>query len=152
MGDIRKHNISKSKTDQFSFVLRPSKFGIGVFTTHKIKKGTLLKLWNKKEKTHLKTHIGKSYKEDFLDRYCVKTTEKENNKFIYNCPEYFNRMSIGWYLNHSHRPNTFQKKGNVENHYARHNLKQGEEITIDYRDLGPGNMPWLKTLNKSSHI
>ena len=37
------------KTTEFSFILKPSKYGVGVFATHNIAKGTYLRLFNEKD-------------------------------------------------------------------------------------------------------
>jgi SET domain-containing protein len=126
-------------TDQFSFVLRPSSIGgIGVFTTHKIKKGTILKLFNTREKTVTRRSSDKNlspkYRHKFLDFYCVYDNETKD----YNCPRNFGRMSVGWHLNHSNHPNTIEGKNDT--YIARNDIAAGTEITIDYRNFGPGNL------------
>lgn len=51
----------------------------------------------------------------------------------YSAPKNFNRMSIGWYLNHSDTPNAYHDENHV--YYALRIIKNGEEITIDYNLL-----------------
>lgn len=41
------------KTDEFSFILKPSEYGIGVFATHNIKKDTYLRLFGKEKNTRI---------------------------------------------------------------------------------------------------
>ena len=112
-------------TDEFSFILAPSKIhGIGVFATQSIKKGIKLRLFPNSDKVRLFKKIGRH--KDFLDRYCVESKEG------YHGPADFGRMSIGWYLNHSKHPNAAHKNY----HYISvKDIKQGDEITIDYETL-----------------
>ena len=37
--------MNKDKTDEFSFILKPAQYGVGVFATHDIKAGTSLRLF-----------------------------------------------------------------------------------------------------------
>lgn len=115
----------KSTTDQFSFVLRPSKVeGIGVFALHGVKKGTALRLFPNHEKVKKLKALPKG--KDYFERYCV-----EVDGALY-APEDFGRMSIGWFLNHSTRPNA--RHVNYR-YFAARDIKAGEEIMIDYRTL-----------------
>ena len=41
--------IIMNKTSEFSFILKPSKYGVGVFAAHDIKKGTFLRLFGNDE-------------------------------------------------------------------------------------------------------
>ena len=77
----------KNTTDEYSFILKPSKHGVGVFAVHGIKKGTLLKL------------LGPNH-DDYIERsevdvpvmfrpYCVS---KGDGVLI--CPRYFGQMSV----------------------------------------------------------
>ncbi len=109
---------------EFSFILGPSPIsGIGVFTTHDIPKGT--KVFSG---THTPRKMNtKDIPDEFL-KYCVFLNDEE-------CvgPERFDRMEIGWYLNHSDNPNVSitPKKRMV----AICDIKAGEEIVLDYNDL-----------------
>lgn len=116
----------KSKTNELSFVLKPSRIhGIGVFATHDIEKGTKLRFFPRSDKFRT---LKKSEKyEYFLKTYCVSLGKKR-----YSCPKDFGRMSIGWYLNHSDSPNAYHKK---YTYYAGRDIKSGEEITINYKTL-----------------
>ena len=48
-----KFSIEIDKTDEFSFVLKSSEHGIGVFTVHDIKKGTHLRLFGDDDKANM---------------------------------------------------------------------------------------------------
>ncbi len=109
---------------EFSFVLGPSEIsGIGVFATHDLPKGA---------KIFSGTHVQRKMKikevpPAFL-KYCVFLNDEE-------CigPERFDRMEIGWYLNHSHTPNisiTPEKRA-----IAICDIKAGDEILLDYNEL-----------------
>lgn len=118
----------KNKTNEFSFILKPSEHGVGVFATHDIEKNTPLRLFGDKatfeERIRVlpKSEINKS----FID-YCIEFEDK-----VY-APRDFGRMEIGWYLNHSKNANTYHIDYNW---YASRNIKAGEEILIDYNSLG----------------
>ncbi len=57
--------MKENKTTEFSFILKPAEYGVGVFVTHNIKNGTYLRLFGnenltegasilRKRKTYLK--------------------------------------------------------------------------------------------------
>ena len=124
-------NTYLNKTDQFSFMLKPSKVeGVGVYATHSIKKGTRLRIFPGGESKFV-SNKSKWFKSPlrklFLERYSV---EVEGG--IY-CPPDFSRMDIGWYLNHSKKPNTLHDE--KYNYYAKKNIEKDEEIFINYRNL-----------------
>lgn len=113
------------KTSELSFILKPSSVeGIGVFAYHEIIKGSYLKLFSSKEKVR-KIPISK-LKDNFFKRYCL-----EEGKILY-APENFGRMSVGWYLNHSEKPNAAHRN---YRYYSLRKIRAGEEITIDYNTL-----------------
>ena len=86
---------------EFSFVLKPSSLGgVGVFATHDIQAGTLL-LTNG---FGLKLIKIKDVPEAFI-QYCIYLNDEECL-----CPERFDRMEIGWYINHSSAPNIARKR------------------------------------------
>jgi hypothetical protein len=107
-------------------VLKPSKIkgaGVGVFTIQPIKKGERVDLFSQGEKILLI----KTNKPNFLQkRFCPYDKEEGG----YWCPTAFNRMSIGWYINHS-------KKWNIEARtwVATKHIKKGEELTTNYKVL-----------------
>ncbi len=115
----------QTKTDQFSFILRPSGIeGIGVFATHNIQKGTYLRLFSPGEKVKLRKESAKHLA--FLHRYSVELGD------LLSGPEDFGRMSVGWYLNHSRRPNAEHRN---YRYYASRVIRAGEEVTINYNTL-----------------
>ena len=116
------------KTSEFSFILKPSKYGVGVFSVHDIKKGAHLRLFGDNETIDLRsvTRSKKDVPVSFQE-YCM---DREDNLI---CPEDFGRMHVGWYLNHSSEPNTFRDED--FKWYASRDIKSGEEIVIDYNSL-----------------
>lgn len=121
---------------EFSFMLKPSPLGsVGVFATHDIPKGTLL--FNKN--FEIRTMKVKDVPTPLL-QYCIYISDDECL-----CPGRFDRMEIGWYLNHSSTPNIAKKSEvshaeAVENTkertvHAIQDIKAGDEILIDYNYL-----------------
>ena len=114
-------------TTEFSFVLKPAEYGIGVFATENIKEGAYLRLFA--DETELTDRSVKRNKKDipeFFRQYCVDRGE------TMNCPKDFGHMEMGWHLNHSKEPNAYHKN---YDYYASRDIKTGEEITIDYNTL-----------------
>ena len=110
-----------------TFILKPSSIeGIGVFALSHIPKGTLLKLFDGTDYRLISRRKSVSIAKSVLERYCVEDSAG------YHCPADFHRMSVGWYLNHSEQPNAGGKR---ENYYALRDIREGEEITIDYATL-----------------
>lgn len=122
---------------EFSFVLKPSPLGgIGVFSTHDIAKGTQVF----KGSFELRTLKTKDVPPELL-KYCIHVNEEE-------ClgPVRFDRMEIGWYMNHSDDPNvanefvltqeTHLTIGPERKVFAVKDIKAGDEILIDYNALG----------------
>jgi hypothetical protein len=123
--DPRRHGT----TDEFSFVLRPSKLsGVGVFCTHGIAEGTRLALFP-----------------DLRPRYVSSARLERDPRLRAFCQVYgvdvgggsvvarsFGHMHVGWYLNHSEEPNARHERFR---YYASRDIDAGEEITIDYRGL-----------------
>lgn len=95
-----------------------------MFAVHAIRKGTKLRLFPASDRVRRIRSLPRG-KEQFL-RYCV-----EHEGTIY-APADFGRMSIGWYLNHSKRPNAHHRN---YVYFASRDIRAGEEITIDYRTL-----------------
>ena len=129
---------------EFSFVLKPSLLGgIGVFATHDIPSGTVL--FNQKIDHAVRVLKIKEVPTDLI-KYCVYISDEECL-----CPERFDRMEIGWYLNHSDAPNVAKKDitkndvvkdiqdfyNNRKKHilYAIKDIKAGDEVLIDYNEL-----------------
>lgn len=117
----------ENKTTEFSFVLKPAEHGVGVFIAHGIKKGTYLRLFEDEEKTTEVSILRKKNDvPDFFAKYCINRGE------VLRCPKDFGCMEIGWYLSHSNTPNAHHIN---YKYYALHDIKTGEEITIDYNAL-----------------
>lgn len=114
-------------TNEFSFILKPSKHGIGVFATHDIKNGTFLRLFGDEKK--LEDRAQKRNKKDIpelFQQYCMD----RGDSLI--CPKDFGHMAVGWHLNHSKTPNAVHCNFDW---YAARDIRAGEEITIDYNSL-----------------
>lgn len=121
---------------EFSFIVKPSPLGgVGVFATHDIPIGTQVFSPTISVKRILKV---KDVPAELL-KYCIYTNDEE-------CiaPERFDRMEIGWYLNHSSTPNIAKK--NLLQHdqvsdrvqkpfFVIKEIKAGDEILIDYNYL-----------------
>lgn len=118
-------------TNEFSFFLKPSQHGVGVFAAHNIKKGIRLRLFGDTDP------IRKLKREDVPERFRIYCP---NFGDFLLCPPDFGYMPIGWYLNHSDSPNALrdaEKSGKYGMYLtAAHNISKGDEITIDYNCLG----------------
>lgn len=113
-------------TNEFSFILKPSTIegaGVGVFATHDIKKGTLLRLYGEEKNRVLKKNE--------VPKEFVRYAHDMGDKLL--CPQDFGWMPLGWYLNHSKNANLEEKE---DGSYAIKDIKVGEEIFIDYNTLG----------------
>lgn len=113
------------KTDEFSFLLKPSKNGVGVFAAHDIKEGTLLRLMGEHHDDFVERNAEDVPK--LFRQYCLGY---ENGKLI--CPKDFGQMSLEWYINHAARETATATSKDGIHHYAARDIKAGEEITIDY--------------------
>jgi SET domain-containing protein len=114
---------------EFSFILKCSKHGIGVFATHLIKKGAYLRLFGDIDKTVVRK---KKDIPEIFRKYCL-----DRGKVLL-CPNDFGCMEVGWYLNHSKKPNACFKVNDEDcnyEYYAIRDIKKGEEILIDYNTL-----------------
>ena len=118
----------KEETNEFSFVLKPSPHGVGVFATHAIKKGTPLRLFgDEKLYTDTVRILEKHSVPLSFQDHCIDRGE------LLHCPKDFGCMQIGWYLNHSK-----QKSNAVHREYdwyASRDISEGEEIIVDYNSL-----------------
>ncbi len=119
--------------DEFSFRLGVSAIhGIGVLANHDIDAGTRLLLFE--EETRFLPEAPSKAAQRLLDIYGV---EGEDGKGYY-CPRSFTRIDVGWFLNHSDTSNA----GHVEwEYFALTPIREGEEVTIDYRTLGESITP-----------
>lgn len=101
---------------EFDFILRPSSIhGIGVFALRPFTKGETLELFADDDNS-----IRETVPEEF-DRYVVCSDAPE-----IMCPQQFNRMSVGWYVNCSDAPNCSSED---DVYIALRDIAQGEEIT-----------------------
>jgi SET domain-containing protein len=112
------------KWTEFSCILKPSTVsGIGVFATHDIPAGTRifegLYVSHKANANELPA--------DFI-KYCIFLNDEECLR-----PARFDRMEIGWYINHSYTPNIIKQAGDYA--LAARDIKAGEEFFIDYNQL-----------------
>lgn len=119
----------ENKTSEFSFILKPSEHGVGVFAVTDIKKDSHLRLFGDAETIDLRSLVRKKDEVPEIFRtYCMDRGEE------LICPTDFGHMQVGWYLNHSDSPNTYSDSD--YKWYALRDIKAGEEITIDYNSLG----------------
>ncbi|MBI2097239.1 MAG: SET domain-containing protein [Candidatus Sungbacteria bacterium] len=119
--------MTETSTNEFSFVLKPSTHGVGVFAVQAIKTGTYLRLFgDEKELRHRTRHLQKSEVPELFRDYCVDRGE------TMMCPEDFGCMPVGWYLNHSNVPNAIHRDYHW---YAARDIAPGEEVTINYNTL-----------------
>jgi SET domain-containing protein len=114
-------------TDEFSFLLRPSHHGVGVFAAHDIAAGTFLRLFGDEKDLH-----NRSIERKVADVPAEFQTFCMHREDTMICPRDFSTMAIGWYLNHSLHPNAIHRNFDW---YAARDIKQGEEILIDYNTL-----------------
>ncbi|HSX03587.1 MAG TPA: SET domain-containing protein [Rhabdochlamydiaceae bacterium] len=119
-----------TKWSEYSVILQPAPTGgVGIFATHDMPEGMRVftgKFSPKRAKT-------KEIPAAFL-KYCVFIDDEE----CY-CPERFDCMEIGWYINHSFDPNLIKI---AEGHWvAARDIKAGEELLMDYNQLNePENL------------
>ena len=111
-------------------MLKPSKIsdaGVGIFTTKPIKKGCTVPLFADGD-GRLVNRIDDddTY---FVRRFAIVVDDG------WWCPQNWHRMSIGWYVNHGDVPNVIADDDGSSFHAARY-IKGGEEIYIDYTDIG----------------
>jgi SET domain-containing protein len=120
-------NFMRTDTDHQSFTLKPSSMnGIGVFALHGIAEGTHLELFRKDFQEEIR-EVGDVPEE--LRGFCLN---REDGKLL--CPKFFNRMDIGNYVNHSENANMRYQKD--EGYFAKRDIKAGEELFANYRELG----------------
>lgn len=58
----------------------------------------------------------------------------------YGVPRTLNMLSVGWYLNHSERPNV--EADDDGRFHALRRIRKGEELTADYRTFADGRLPF----------
>lgn len=116
---------------EFYFIAKPSPLdGVGVFAIRNIPAETLLFEFN------FRTLKIKDIPTEF-QKYCIFINQEECL-----CPERFDRMEIGYYLNHSDTPNIKGEKivdeisGKITYiFYAAQNINAGDEVLSNYNDL-----------------
>lgn len=122
------------------FRLKPSKInGVGVFACVKIKTGEVLPLFSGDDNTSIFISQQRYQNLPKIDqKYCdtlginVKTPESG-----YWVPPNPYHLEIGWYLNHSDKPNAYHD--DEYRYYASRDISAGEEILIDYNQLSDGD-------------
>ncbi len=106
-------------------VLKPSKIeGVGVFTTRSIRKGAKLPLFDDADWRLIRRP--RPEERELVRRFCLADEQG------YHAPADWNRMSIGWYLNHADEPNV-EHQAYV--YRAARSIRPGEELTVDYDTL-----------------
>jgi hypothetical protein len=119
-----------NETNEFSFMLRPSEHGVGVFVTHNISEGSHLRVFG--DTNPVRFLKREDVPEMFWD-WCASKGE------TLICPPDFGYMPIGWYLNHSNTPNarhdSKEDTGAYGMWHASRDIQAGEEITINYNEL-----------------
>jgi hypothetical protein len=129
------------KWSEFFFVLMPSKLGgIGVFAAIDIKKGVQISDPQFEMRVLKKSEIPSVF-----HKYCIHKNDEE-----FFCPPRFDRMQIGWFINHSNEPNVVLRgdtgvlyaAGNNFSISAKHlslmtckEIFAGDEILVDYNGL-----------------
>jgi SET domain-containing protein len=124
--ELSKGGLVLQRTDEFSFMLRVSTLsgaGIGVFALHGIAQGVWLEVF---PRGYQSRKFKASELPETLRSYC---TAKPND--VYAAPRAFNRMSIGWYLNHSETPNVVWDD-DLNGYVTARDIAEGEELFIDY--------------------
>ena len=107
------------------FMLKPSTIeGVGLFAATDIPKGTVVPSYQQFCTRILK--ISEVPKE-FI-KYCVFLNDTECA-----CPERFDLMPVGCYINHSDQPNLVQHSPTTR--ITIRDISAGEEILVDYTEL-----------------
>lgn len=136
----------KNTTDHMSFILRPSTLensGVGVFALHDIAKGTSMALFT--EDFHEELRKPEEVPEE-LQGYCL---DQPGGMLL--CPKNFNHQPVGNYLNHSaEKANLRWKEG--DSYFAVRDIKKGEELFADYRQLGEPKETWENYYQDKSGI
>ncbi|MFZ0962424.1 MAG: SET domain-containing protein [Terriglobia bacterium] len=113
--------------------------GVGVFAISDIKKGTHVFYGDDEETvkvsaaavTNVPHNVQKLYKD-----FCPT----EGGEYV--CPRNFNQLTVAWYLNHSENPNMACNED--YQFYALRDIKEGEELTSDYRTYDEAPLEFLK--------
>ncbi len=127
------------KFSEFFFVLKPSPVGgIGVFATQDIPSGAQVSTDYGPRKMAIK-----DIPPAFL-KYCIFLNDEECL-----CPKEFNRMEIGWYINHSDKANIADGGDHL---VSIRDIKADEEIFLDYNQLDePEHMKEIYYKRENTH-
>lgn len=125
---IQKKPWKENHTTEFSFLLKPSQHGVGVFAVHDIAKGTYLRLFGDEEQLEERSQVRKI--EDIPEVFRSFCMYRADRTLI--VPKDFGCMPVGWYLNHAKEANAFHRDFQW---YAARDIQAGEEILIDYNTL-----------------
>ena len=66
----------------------------------------------------------------------------------FGVPRTLNMLSVGWYVNHSPRPNTVADEDG--RFYTLRLIRKGEELTADYRTFADGRLPFRPRQERSA--
>lgn len=119
----------RNRTDEFSFLLRPSPYGVGVFAAHAIRAGTSLRLYDEPPGTEISRKVRASEVQGEFIKYCIPCEEEG---WVIR-PVDFCKMDMVWFLNHSDTPNARHSADYI--YRAIRDIAAGEEILIDYNAL-----------------
>jgi SET domain-containing protein len=121
-----------AKEKLITFELKQSKVhGVGVFSTEYIKRGTKLPLFDDEEPRYIKFKDIEKFGIPFkiIKKHSIYDEERD----MYIGPQNYNKMAVGWFLNHSKSPNAMPDAD--YEYYSVRAIKPNEEITIDYNEL-----------------
>lgn len=104
--------------------------GVGVFAICKIPKGTNIFHGDDTEMVWIKMPDLKTLPLEIKKLYEDFAVIRKNGT-EYGCPKNFNMLTVGWYLNHSKKPNV--RCGKNYEFFALRDIKPGEELTVDYK-------------------
>ena len=109
---------------EFSVILQPSPIGgIGTFVTHNIAAGAQLFTDSAARRRLPIADVPEPFR-----KYCILLSDTECI-----CPERFDRMEVGWFINHSFQPNISRRSDGVI--VAVHDIRAGDELLVDYNQL-----------------
>lgn len=119
----------RNRTDEFSFLLRPSPHGVGVFAAHGIRAGTPLRLYDETSGTEMSRRVRTDSVQGEFIKYCIPC---EEDGWVTR-PADFGKMDLVWFLNHGDTPNAGHNGDYA--YRAIRDIAAGEEILIDYYAL-----------------
>ncbi len=106
---------------------------VGIFAAQDIPPGVYLPIFAKDDyRLMRKKTLATLPKSEIFAGYCVLDSSGVH------APSNFNRMSIGWYINHAEEPNAEHRNYRF---YSRAAIKAGEEVTIDMKTIGDERYP-----------